>query len=151
METDGEPGSDLEQRFRALTVIWLALTLGVVMFTGVVFGIITLGVFDAPQGPVGPDLMPVVVSLSVLVMAAGLLVGRRVGAAPRHADVEERLNRYHIGRVVALATAEFAALSAGVLGLLAGAGTWVIVAGAAAVWVMVLARPRKGDIDRFPR
>ena len=141
---------DFDARLRLMTIIWVALTLGVVMFAGLAYRLLATGATDL--GELDPSLVPMAAPVLLLLMAGGVIVGRRMEAAiPRSATREEKIQRYQVARILAMATQEGPALAMIILSMLAGAASWVIGAAAVGVWTMFLARPRRDDLEALLR
>lgn len=142
--------TDLDIRFRTLQVIWVALMMGVGMFSVVVF--VLLNVLGQSFGTLEPGILQMAAPALVVVMFAGLLVGRRLEAAiPRDSPPPDRLQRYQTARIIALALCEGPGLLIIVLSMLTDQATWALGGGAAALWAMVLARPRREDFEQLAR
>ena len=133
--------SELKQ----LQVIWGALVAGVVLYTAVIFGLMTAGgmSFDA----LDPTIMNLV-GAGVMLYMAGAVFARRllIAKIPAQAPAEDRLASYRTASIVALALMESGGLIVITLGLLAGAALWVLAGGGAAAALMFLAKPRADEI-----
>lgn len=141
---------DVDARLRIMTVIWLALTMGVLMFAAVAYGLVFMGSMGEPT--LDSSLVTFIAPVLLVMMAAGVVLGRRLESAiPRDADSTEKVNRYQMARIIALATQEGPALLVIVLGMLSGAGGWIVAAAAVGVWSMFLARPRRDDLESLLR
>ena len=133
--------SELKQ----LQVIWGALVAGVVLYTAVIFVLMTAGGvrFDA--------LDPAIMNLAgagVKLYMAGVVLARRllIARIPAQAPAEERLASYRTASIVALALMEAGGLIVITLGLLSGASLWVLAGGGAAAALMFLAKPTADEI-----
>ncbi len=134
----------MEARLRAARTVWLALTAGLAIATIAVFCLLTVGGLhvDAlpPAGALGGAVAEAVA------VAAGMLVrSRMIAAIPRDADEETRLAQYLTAVIIGLALIEGGGLFMITLGLIADAPGWVLAGGVAAVWMMVLGRPRADE------
>lgn len=141
---------DLDAPLRIMTVLWVLLSTGVVLFAVVAYGLLTTGAIDL--GALEPSLVPIIAPVLMLVMAGGLVVGRRLESAiPRDAPFTEKIQRYQAARMVAMACQEGPALAIMALSMLAGSRNWVIGAATVGLWTMFLARPRREDLEALLR
>ena len=142
--------SDLDAPLRIMTVIWLALSAGVIMFAVVLYALLTTNSVDIDA--LDPSLLVIVAPILMVMMAGGMVVGLRLqGAIPRDAPPEEKIQRYQMARIVAMALQEGPALAIMVLSMLAGSRNWIIGAAAVGVWTIFLARPRREDLEAILR
>ena len=142
--------SDLDAPLRIMTVIWLALSAGVIMFAVVLYALLTTDSVDIDA--LDPSLLVIVAPILMVMMAGGMVVGLRLqGAIPRDAPPEEKIQRYQMARISAMALQEGPALAIMVLSMLAGSRNWIIGAAAVGVWTIFLARPRREDLEAILR
>ena len=135
----------MSQSLGQLQVIWGALVGGVVLYTVLIFGLMTAGVLDAAR--LDPAIMPYAGGVVIVYMAAGLLVRRSmVAAIPSDADSETRLARYQTATIIPLALMESGGLLLVTLGFLTGTATWVLAGGMAAALLMFLGRPTAAEV-----
>ena len=141
---------DIDGPLRIMTVIWLALMGGVVTFGVVAYGLIVSG--SMGEATLDPSLLTMLAPALVVMMAGGLVLGRRLEAMiPRDAEPAEKAQRYQTARIVSLAMQEGPALAIIVLSMLAGATTWLIAGVAVGVAAMFIARPRRDDLEALLR
>ena len=141
---------DLDAPLRIMTVIWIVLSMGVVMFAAVAYGLLTTGAVDLDA--LEPSLVSMISLVLMLVMAGGLVAGRRLESAiPRDTPSTEKIQRYQAARIIAMACQEGPALAIMALSMLAGSRNWVIGAATVGVWTMFLARPRREDLEALLR
>lgn len=134
----------MDARLRVIRILWLALMGGVATYTVVAISLLTIG--GVRFSAVGPAVVRVGAVVAILYMAAAVLVRRRlVAAIPRDADTESRVARYQSATIVGLALLESGGLVVITLGLLADAPGWILAGGLAALWMMVLGRPRADE------
>lgn len=142
--------ADIDARFRIVTIIWLALMMGVATFGVVAYGLVATGNMGEPTMDAG--LMNLIVPLAVVLMAGGLVLGRTLeGQIPRDAEAEVKIQRYQTARIVTLAMQEGPALMIIVVAMLAGAATWIAVGAALGVASMFIARPNRDDLEGLLR
>jgi len=142
--------SEFEARFRTAQIIWVALMAGVGAFAVVAFTLIA--VLGQSFGTLEPQVLYVAAPVLVVMMFAGPVTGRRLEERiPRELAPSERLQRYQAARIVALALCEGPGLLAIVLALLSDQASWALAGGAASIWFMILARPRREDAERLVR
>lgn len=141
---------DLEQRFRVLTVIWIGLMGGVALFAAAVYFLLSTGSASTPDLELA-GFLPTAGALAVAGMAVGLVLGRRLEARIGSGEPADRFQQYQTARIVSLAIVEGMGLFVIALSFVSGAGTWALGAGAVTIWVMVLGRPRRQDVDRLLR
>jgi hypothetical protein len=114
---------------------------GVASYTVISICLLTIG--GVHFGVIGPTPVRVGAVVAILYMAAAVLVRRRlVTSIPRGADDETRLGRYQAATIVGLALLESGGLVVITLGMLADAPGWILAGGTAAIWMMILGRPR---------
>ena len=141
---------DIDNRLRVLTVIWISMSMGVLVFAFVAYGLVVGGSMDPPA--LDSSVVTMVAPLLLVLMAGGLVIGRRMEAAiPRGAPVPERINRYQSARIVSLALQEGPALAVIALGMVSAATAWILAAGLLGVWSMFLSRPRREDLEALLR
>ena len=137
---------DLDNRLKIMTVIWLALTMGVVGFAAVAYALVATGSMGEPT--VDASIVTMAAPVLLVMMFGGVVLGRRLEAGiPRDASDEEKINRYQTARVIALATQEGPALMVIGMGLVSAATAWILAAAVAGAWSMFLARPRRDDLE----
>jgi hypothetical protein len=136
----------VEQRIRAAQIVVAALAMGVLIFTGVVVGLVaTGGMITGPD----PDLASLPLygaPVAALLLAVAPVVRRRIldsGPAP---DRPSAVARWSTATTVSMALREGAGLLGLVLSVLAGSATWAVVFGVASVGAMVLSWPRGDDL-----
>ena len=141
---------DIDARLKIMTVIWLALSMGVLSFAAVAYGLVFTGSMGEPT--LDSSLVTMVAPVLLAMMAGGVVLGRRLESGiPRDAPDDEKINRYQTARIIALATQEGPALAVIAMGLISGAGGWIAAAAAVGVWSMFLARPRREDLEALLR
>ncbi len=142
---------DLDTPIRMMTAIWLVLTAGIVLFAGAIYVLLTTGAVDL-DASLDPALMAVIAPLALVMMAAGLVLGRRLqNAIAAELSPEDKIRRYQTARIIALASQEGPVLAVGVLSLLTGSVSWVTGVTLVGVWTMFLARPRRDDLEALLR
>jgi hypothetical protein len=96
-----------------------------------------------------PQGVPEIIGpLLVLLMFAGLFVGRRLEASiPTGLEPHGVFLRYQLARIVSLAICEGAGLAFIVLCLVAGEATWALGGAAVCIWTMFLGRPRRETLE----
>jgi uncharacterized membrane protein YdcZ (DUF606 family) len=130
--------------FKHITVVWIGFVGGLTVYTGVAYGILTLG--DLGLGVVPARAMSYVAAGGVALMLSGVWIRRRlVAAIPRSLDPQQRLQRYFTAFVVGMAVVEAAGLLVITLSIVADTPTWALAGGAAAIWTMVVTRPRRDE------
>jgi len=135
--------------FRQLHIIWLALTGGLAAWTVVAFGLLTLGTIGLGAFPAG--VMPYVAAGVLAFMAAGLVVRRRgIASIPRDASEGKRFERYLVATILGLAMVEGGALVLITVSIVADTPGWALAGGAAGVWMLLMARPRREDMGSRP-
>jgi hypothetical protein len=123
-----------------LQIIWAAMVGGVLLYTTVAYGLVIFGALDIDAFE--PAVMNIVGAVVMIWMVAALAVRRALLARiPRDLSPEERMPRYQATITVALALIEGGGLLMITFGLITGAAGWILVGGAAAAVLMVLARP----------
>ena len=144
------PREELDARLRVMSLVWLALTGGVVTVAAVVYGLLTMGGVAVDGLP--PSMMMAIAPAFMLMMVGGIFLGHRLEGRIR-GDAEERdkIDAYFAARIVAMALQEGPALAVIVFSLLTGTPNWTIAAAALGVWTMFLARPKRGDVERLLR
>ena len=134
----------MEERFRTLRIVWVALMAGVASYSIVAYCVIAFGGIE-------PGMLPMSVPRLVAPVAAlGMIVGasfrrRLVDAIPRSATPEDRLRKYTTATIVGLAIVEGSGLLIITVSLVSGAATWVSIGGGACVAVMALSSPSRED------
>lgn len=127
-----------------LQVVWGALVGGVVLYTLLLFGLMTAGVLDIAT--IDPAIMTWVGAAVVVYMGAGLLVRRSmIAAISPEMDRERRLAQYWLAILVPLGLMESGGLVLVTLGMLTGSAMWVLAGGTAAALLMFLARPSERE------
>jgi hypothetical protein len=142
--------AEIDQRFRHLNIIWIAMMLGVVTMAGVLYLFSTTAVSDLQviEDRRLVRLLPWVVAT----MAGGLLLGRRLQAAtPRRALPEARLARYQTARIATFAVQEAGGLFFSVAAFLAGEPVYVLAGAGVGLWGMLIARPKRNEVERLLR
>ncbi len=135
-------------RFRALTVVWLALMLGTGTYAAVAYALLASVAVDF-QTPLGPEIMNVGGAFAVVQILGALMLRRRlVAGIPRDAPSDERLRRYYSACITSLALVEGGGILVVTLALVTGSASWALVGGGAAVVVMLMARPAPTDLGR---
>lgn len=135
-------------RFKSLTVVWLALVAGTALYAGVAYVLLIMGIVDL-ETPLGPDIMNIGGAFAVVQILAAMVLRRRlVAAIPRDAPDEVRLQRYYTACVVTLALVEGGGMLVVTLALVTGIASWALVGGGAAVLVMLMARPAPAELER---
>ncbi|MEM7415759.1 MAG: hypothetical protein AAF389_09710 [Gemmatimonadota bacterium] len=128
-----------------LQVIWGALVGGVVLYTVLIFSLITAGVLDVAT--FDPDVMTFVGAGVMVYMVAALIVRRSmVAAIPADADPDTRVSRYKVATIVPMALMESGGLLLVSLAILTGAATWALAGGGAAAVLMFFARPSADEL-----
>lgn len=130
---------------KELTLIWAALVGGVVLYTAVIGGLLYTGTLE--MSAFDPALLNYVAAAVIVYMMVAVFARRTmVAQIPDHAPAEDRVQRYRIVTIVALAMMETGGLAVITMAMLAGSATWVIAGGAAAAGTMFMARPSKREI-----
>ena len=141
---------DIDAPLRIVTAIWLSLSSGLVIFAAVMYALLTTGSLDVDA--LDPSLLVIVAPVLMVMMAGGIVLGPRLqGVIPREASPEEKVQRYQVARIVAMALQEGPALAIIVISALAGSRNWIIGAAALGVWTLFLARPRREDLEALLR
>ncbi len=131
---------------RTLRVVWGALLGSVLLYTVLIWALMSNGVL-------GMDVLPTsimgLVGAGVLVyMVAGVFVRRAfVARIDPSLDREARVAAYTRATILGLGLTESGGLIVITLGLLSGSATWVLVGGLAAAALMFGARPVESDLD----
>ncbi len=134
-------------RFRTLQIVWIAMMSGVVVFATVVYLVLTLGDVQLAEG-FPPLVLRVLAPTAVVTMGAGLLVRRKLlDAIPRGAQPADRVSRYRAAVITGLAMIEGPGLLIIVLSLVAGTSSWIPAGTAATILMMVIARPRRDEVE----
>lgn len=128
-----------------LQIIWGALVAGVVLYTVLIFSLMTAGVLDAAT--FDPEIMNLVGACVLVYMVAALLVRRSmVASIPRDADAETRVSRYKVATIVPMALMESGGFVLITLAILTGVATWALAGGGAAAVLMFFARPTADEL-----
>lgn len=134
-----------EERLRTLRIIWVAMLLATLGYTGIAFILMSMGLFGGDA--LGPDVMNIVGFVVILQLLGSIVLRRHlVAAIPAEAPVEDRLTRYANATIVGLAVMEGGGLLVITFGLLSGAPRWVLAGGGAAAAVMLMAKPSGDEI-----
>jgi hypothetical protein len=133
-------------RFKTLQIVWLALMGGVVLFATVSY--VLLAVAGSEVGGLPPSVLRVAAPACVVVMAAALLVRRKLlEAIPRGIQGQARMARYHAAVLVGLAMIEGAGLFIIALSIASGTSSWIPAGTAITILMMVIARPRRDEME----
>jgi len=133
-------------RFKTLQIVWLALMGGVVVFATMAYVLLTVA--GSEMGGLPPGVLRVAAPASVLVMAAGLLVRRKLlEAIPASVQGDARMARYHGAVLVGLAMIEGAGLFIIALSIASGTSNWIPAGTAVTILMMAIARPRRSEIE----
>lgn len=125
---------------RQLQIIWAAMVGGVIVYTTIAYGLTVLGALEIDA--FDPAIMNVVGAIAIVWMVAALAVRRALLARlPRNLPPEQRMPGYMSTVIVALGLIEGGGLLMITFGLIVGTPRWILVGGAAAAALMVLARP----------
>lgn len=134
-----------EEGLGQLQVIWGALVGGVVLYTLLIFVLMTAGTLDIAS--LDPSIMNMVGAAVMVYLVGGIIVRRTmVGAIPDDADRSDKIQRYRVAIIVPMALMESGGLIVITLGLLSGSATWVLAGGGAAAALMLMARPSADEI-----
>lgn len=135
----------MNQGLDQLKLVWGALVGGVVLYTLLLFGLMTAGVLEVAS--LDPHIMPWVGAGVVVYMGAGLLLRRSmIAAIPPDLDDGARLAQYRLAILVPMALMESGGLVLVTLGMLTGTAYWVLAGGGAAALLMFLARPSRSEL-----
>jgi hypothetical protein len=133
----------------ATRIVVAALALGVVMFAGLAFFVVSIGIFTPLPLPPGARLA--FGTVSIVIVLAGLALRARL-LADVEADTEDGvLNRYRTGLVAGSAVIEGGGIFGGVGALLTGSANLALVAGAVAVVAILSGLRSSGSLDRALR
>lgn len=134
-----------DEQFRTLRLVWIAMLLGTLGYTVVVYGLMSMGLFE--MNALGTDVMNIVGAVVILQLLGAVFLRRRmVAAIPDDAPTKDRLARYGRATVVGLALMEGGGLLVITFGMISGAAQWVLAGGGAAAAVMLMARPSRDEI-----
>lgn len=130
---------------KQLTTIWAALVGGVVLYTGIIGGMLATG--RLVMSNLDPAVMNYVGAAVIVYMMVAVFARRTMLAQiPADADPDERFQRYRLVTIVALAMMETGGLVVITAGMMAGSAQWVLAGGAAAAGTMYLARPSEDEL-----
>lgn len=139
-----DPRELVDRVHRGAATVVGALILGVVMFAGIAFAVGDTGVFpaDLANAPFRWGM----VALAAVILGAARPLSRKVASVPRGADAETTAAAWMRSRIVGSALREAVGMLGGVMILLGDMEAGLALA-AASIGVMLLAFPRKSDLE----
>lgn len=138
---------EIAARVRPLRTIWVALIIGMLVYTGVLLFLIRIGAVAPVQAlRTGPGLYFAI--LLLLVLVGTQFVRRRVEKTPSFATRSEVASRWQTGWLVGQTIKEGVGLGGGVLGLLVGSSVWIMAFGVASALSMIMSPPWESELHK---
>ena len=142
---------EVTARFRIIVAIWGAMAAGVTVFSVAVFALSRLPADGASRAPALDANIAGLVLAGVVAALAGGLAFRRAARVRRGDAADATLSAYQTHILVATALLEGPGLLGVAVCFLAAQGGWALGVGGVTVFAMVLARPRREELDRLLR
>lgn len=143
------PSPDVDPTARTVTILAGAFAASVFLFMTVAAALVASGMFSEGN-PALAELLPVIgVGLLALPVAAPV-VGRKIVEAAGD-TVDEVLQAWTQGHIVAMAMREGMGLAGIMLGLVTGSVTWIVGFGAVSLAAILLGWPRRSDLEERVR
>ena len=132
-------------------VISMALPVGVVMFAAVGYFVVSSGSLKPVGPPLGTPLLSAAAAVGLLAIFSAERIVNTVQARTEIRSSADAIRRFGMTTIVPQAVKEGVGLFGIVLGVLTGSTTWILVFAGGAVVSMLVAMPKREDLEALAR